>query len=60
MEVRQIQFTDRVSAIPVVTQKRVPTVQTVQQKAEIPQVRSKVVDVPVNSSDKLQQLTVDM
>ena len=35
MEVPQFQFIDRVLAIPVVTQRRVPTVQTVQQNAEI-------------------------
>ena len=36
----------------------VPTVQTVQQTAEIPQVRCLVVDAPMNCSDKFQQFWV--
>ena len=38
LEVPKIQFIDRVVDIPVVLQRRVPTVQTVQKTGEIPQV----------------------
>ena len=39
VEVLQIQFIDTVLDIPVVTQRRLPTVQTVQKTGEIPQVQ---------------------
>ena len=46
----QIQFLDRVLDIPVVTQRRVLTVQIVQKTCKIPQVQRVAVDVPVTAA----------
>merc|ERR1712064_178886 len=49
MGVPQLQFIDKVVDIPVVAQRQIPMVQTVQKTVEIPQLQyiDKVVDVPV-------------
>merc|ERR1711945_20320 len=60
MGVPQVQFIDKVVDIPVVAQRQIPMVQTVQKTIEIPQLQyvDKVVDVPVVQVVQVPQVQV--
>merc|ERR1712135_84199 len=60
MGVPQLQFIDKVVDIPVVAQRQIPMVQTVQKTIEIPQLQyvDKVVDVPVVQVVQVPQVQI--